>query len=87
MENAESAALNSDASAVSAATAPELAAKIFAAKARRRSWLASLPVEEKYRRFLKLQRMVLGDMPCGRETLSGTVAGRTRPLRQGLWLP
>ncbi len=58
MENAESTALNTDASAMSAATAPELAAKIFAAKARRRSWLASLPVEEKYRRFLKLQRMV-----------------------------
>jgi hypothetical protein len=58
MENAESTGLNSDASALSAATAPELAAKIFAAKAQRRSWLAGLPVEKKYRRFLKLQRMV-----------------------------
>lgn len=42
----------------SAPTAADLAAKVFAAKVRRRSWLASLPVEEKYRRFLQLQRMV-----------------------------
>lgn len=36
----------------------ELAEAVFAAKARRRTWLAQLPVEEKYRRFLQLQRMV-----------------------------
>jgi hypothetical protein len=35
-----------------------LAGKVFAAKSRRRSWLASLPIEEKYRRFLQLQRLV-----------------------------
>lgn len=45
-------------SRLSAPTVAELAQKVFANKARRRSWLASLPVEEKYRRFLHLQRMV-----------------------------
>jgi hypothetical protein len=41
------------------ASSPEaLADAVFDAKARRRKWLASLPVEEKYRRFLRLQRMV-----------------------------
>ena len=54
----ESAHIGSDAAHRSAPTAAELAAKVFAGKARRRSWLASLPVEEKYRRFLQLQRMV-----------------------------
>jgi hypothetical protein len=39
------------------ATVAELAEKIFANMARRRRWLAALPVEEKYRRFLQLQRM------------------------------
>lgn len=43
---------------LSAPSAAELADKVFAAKAARRKWLASLPVEEKYRRFLQLQRMV-----------------------------
>ncbi|HWB05709.1 MAG TPA: hypothetical protein VG796_22000 [Verrucomicrobiales bacterium] len=43
---------------LTASSPADLAGKIFAAKARRRSWLASLPVEEKYRRFLQLQRMV-----------------------------
>ena len=41
-----------------APTSAQLATQIFAGKSRRRSWLASLPVEEKYRRFLQLQRMV-----------------------------
>lgn len=36
----------------------ELASQVFAAKVGRRRWLASLPVEEKYRRLLALQRMV-----------------------------
>ena len=58
MESAESHNLNANASSLSAPTVAELAAKVFAAKARRRSWLAGLPVEEKYRRFLQLQRMV-----------------------------
>lgn len=40
-----------------AATVAELAEKVFANMARRRNWLAALPVEEKYRRFLQLQRM------------------------------
>ena len=40
-----------------AATAAGLAQKVFASMARRRRWLASLPVEEKYRRFLQLQRI------------------------------
>jgi hypothetical protein len=55
MEETESGFLTQD---LSASTPKALAEKIFAAKARRRSWLASLPVEEKYRRFLQLQRMV-----------------------------
>jgi len=46
-----------DRSPLQAATPAELARKVFASKARRRSWLAALPVEEKYRRFLQLQRM------------------------------
>jgi hypothetical protein len=50
--------LLTDPAEISAPTAAELAGKVFAAKERRRSWLASLPVEEKYRRFLRLQRMV-----------------------------
>ncbi len=58
MEDAESSLLKFDATPLSAATPAELAGKIFAAKARRRSWLASLTVEEKYRRLLQLQRMV-----------------------------
>ncbi|MBE7504152.1 MAG: hypothetical protein HS113_28470 [Verrucomicrobiales bacterium] len=58
MESAELRVLNTPASPVSAATALELAERVFAAKARRRDWLARLPVEQKYRRFLQLQRMV-----------------------------
>lgn len=58
METPESNLLISDAPSRTAPTAAELAGKVFAAKARRRSWLASLPVEEKYRRLLELQRMV-----------------------------
>lgn len=46
-----------DRSHLQAATPAELAQKVFAGKARRRRWLAALPVEEKYRRFLQLQRM------------------------------
>lgn len=38
-------------------SAAALAQKVFASKAERRRWLAALPVEEKYRRFLQLQRM------------------------------
>lgn len=57
MESTESDSLNPNA-AVTASSAAELAGRIFAAKARRRDWLAKLPVEEKYRRFLQLQRMV-----------------------------
>lgn len=44
-------------SRLQAPTAAELAQKVFANKAERRRWLAALPVEEKYRRFLQLQRM------------------------------
>lgn len=40
-----------------AATAAELAQKVFANKDRRRRLLAALSVEEKYRRFLQLQRI------------------------------
>lgn len=58
METPEFDLLISDHASRTAPTAGELAGKIFAAKARRRRWLASLPVEEKYRRFLELQRMV-----------------------------
>lgn len=42
----------------SAGTPAGLAEEVFAVKAQRRAWLANLPVEEKYRRFLHLQRMV-----------------------------
>jgi hypothetical protein len=56
MEESEPERLTTD--DLSAPTAEALAGKIFAAKSRRRTWLAALPVEEKYRRFLKLQRMV-----------------------------
>lgn len=55
---AEPLIVNTPESPVSAGTAIELAEQIFAAKARRRDWLARLPVEQKYRRFLQLQRMV-----------------------------
>ncbi|MSU35026.1 MAG: hypothetical protein EXS36_07915 [Pedosphaera sp.] len=58
MEDAESSLIKFDATKLSAATPAELAGKIFAGKARRRSWMASLTVEEKYRRLLQLQRMV-----------------------------
>lgn len=58
MEDLESSPLASGESPRYARTAGELARKIFASKARRRDWLASLPVEEKYQRFLQLQRMV-----------------------------
>ena len=57
MEKTESNPVIPDGSHLQAATAAELAQEVFASKARRRSWLASLPVEEKYRRFLQLQRM------------------------------
>lgn len=58
METPEPNPLVPAATSRTAPTAAELAGKVFAAKVRRRSWLASLPVEEKYRRFLQLQRMV-----------------------------
>jgi hypothetical protein len=57
MEERNPILLRADGSDLSAATAAELAQKVFKAKARRRTWLASLPVEEKYQRFLALQRM------------------------------
>ena len=40
----------------------ELAQAVFAQKKQRRRSLASLPVEEKYRHFLQLQRMVADSM-------------------------
>ena len=58
METLESNLLVPEVPSRTAPTAAQLAGKVFAAKARRRSWLASLPVEEKYRRLLELQRMV-----------------------------
>ena len=58
METPESNLLVPTVTSRTAPTVAELAGKIFATKARRRSWLASLPVEEKYRRLLELQRMV-----------------------------
>ena len=58
MEDPESSLIKFDATQLSAATPTELAGKIFAGKARRRSWMAGLTVEEKYRRLLQLQRMV-----------------------------
>ena len=45
-----------------AGTAAELAQAVFAQKEQRRSSLAALPVEEKYRHFLQLQRMVAESM-------------------------
>jgi len=57
MEQTDSDPVILDTSHLQAATPAELAQKVFASKARRRSWLAALPVEEKYRRFLQLQRM------------------------------
>jgi|CXWL01.1.fsa_nt_gi hypothetical protein len=57
MEQIDPDTVTTDSSPRRAATVAELAQKIFASKARRRSWLAALPVEEKYRRFLQLQRM------------------------------
>jgi hypothetical protein len=50
-------------------SAAELAQAIFAQKEQRRRTLAALPVEEKYRHFLQLQRMVAetlraADRPC-----------------------
>ncbi len=41
-----------------AASAADLAQTVFAQKEQRRRSLAALPVEEKYRHFLQLQRMV-----------------------------
>ena len=41
-----------------AGSAAELAQAVFAQKEQRRRSLAVLPVEEKYRHFLQLQRMV-----------------------------
>jgi hypothetical protein len=58
MGNPESKTVASAEAPLSAPTAAALAGKVFAAKSRRRSWLASLPIEEKYRRFLQLQRLV-----------------------------
>jgi hypothetical protein len=58
MEETESTPLILEPGNLQAPTAAELAQKVFASKARRRRWLAALPVEEKYRHFLKLQRMV-----------------------------
>ncbi|MFM8469059.1 MAG: hypothetical protein ACKODH_03670 [Limisphaerales bacterium] len=43
---------------LNAASPTELAQAVFAQKEQRRRSLAALPVEEKYRHFLKLQRMV-----------------------------
>lgn len=60
MEQTDSKPVIPDRSPLQAATAAELAQKVFASKARRRSWLAALPVEEKYRRFLQLQKMASG---------------------------
>ena len=57
MEQTDSNPVIPDRNPLQAATPAELAQKVFASKARRRSWLAALPVEEKYRRFLQLQRM------------------------------
>ena len=57
MELTDSDSVILDRSRLQAATPAELAQKVFASMARRRRWLAALPVEEKYRRFLQLQRM------------------------------
>lgn len=57
MEQTDANPMIPDRSQLQAATPAELAQKVFASKARRRRWLAALPVEEKYRRFLQLQRM------------------------------
>ncbi len=57
MEQIDPDTVTTDSSPLRAASVAELAQKVFASKARRRSWLAALPVEEKYCRFLQLQRM------------------------------
>lgn len=44
------------------ASPAELAQAVFAQKEQRRRSLAALPVEEKYRHFLQLQRMVADSM-------------------------
>ena len=57
MEQTDSDALTADDRDLRAKSLEDLAQKVFASKAERRRWLAALPVEEKYRRFLQLQRM------------------------------
>lgn len=45
-----------------AASPADLAQAVFAQKEQRRRSLAALPVEEKYRHFLQLQRIVANSM-------------------------
>ena len=56
-------------------TTAELAQAVFAQKEQRRRSLAGLPVEEKYRHFLQLQRMVADSM-CA----AGKVAPKPWPM-------
>ena len=58
-----------------AGTAAELAQAVFAQKEQRRRSLAALPVEEKYRHFLQLQRMVAESMRA-----AGKVAPKPWPV-------
>ena len=56
-------------SSLTASTSAELAEAVFRQKEQRRCSLAALPVEEKYRHFLQLQRMVAetlraAERPC-----------------------
>ena len=61
-----------------AASAAELAQAVFAQKEQRRRSLAALPVEEKYRHFLKLQRMV-----ADAQRAAGKPADKPWPLPAG----
>ncbi len=45
-------------SSLTVATSAELAEAVFRQKEQRRQTLAAMPVDEKYQRFLQLQRMV-----------------------------
>lgn len=61
-----------------AASAAELAQAVFAQKEQRRRSLAALPVEEKYRQFLQLQRMV-----ADAQRAAGNPSSKPWPLLAG----